>query len=430
MLALLATLSVALLTASSPAFGQEGFFVDVRGGARPTLAVAAPSQDPTGVGAEVRDAIDRNLGLTGWFEMQPLNTHLEKGGGAAPGAWQPEPWRTLRTAALVRFQMRDARDPLCGDARVCLDLYVYDVAGGRPLASRRLRAPEGQHRALAHAAANQALEALTGKRGHFGALMVAVRDVGGNKEIHLVGLDGGDVRPVTRNGSINLSPTWAPGGQRIAWTSYRRGEADLFVKDLQSGDVRALSARPGAEIGAAFSPDGRYVAVALATGDDTDLLLLDARTGELVRRLTQGGGIDVSPAFSPDGSTLAFASERSGGSQIFTIPVDGGTPTRVTRTGGFFTDPAWSPDGSRLAFVRRAEGRFDVLTARPDGSGLVRITEKMGDNEDPAWTPDGRHLVFSSTRDGSRKLWISTADGRHQAPITTTSGWSQPSFAP
>ncbi len=424
---------LALIPAVPTAHAQSGFFVDVRGGSRPTLAVAAPSTpdgDPGGIAATIRDVIDKDLDLTGWFDVQPVDTHLEKGGGAEPGSWKPEPWGLSKTAALVRFRYRPVGDPACGAGRACIDLYVYDVAGQRTLTARRLKAPSNAPRALAHAAANQALTALTGQEGLFGSLMAAVREVDGHKEIALVGLDGADIRAVTRNGSINLSPAWAPDGRRILWTSYRRGEADLYLKDLVTGDVRALSSRAGAEIGGTFSPDGTHVAVALATGDDTDLLLLNAQTGELVRRLTTGGGIDVSPTFSPDGTKVAFASERSGGSQIFVVDVAGGTPTRVTRIGGFFTDPAWSPDGERIAFVSRQGGRFDVLTIRTDGSGMVRVTENMGDNEDPTWTKDSRHLVFSSTRSGGRRLWIATADGRHQRPLTSGGTWSQPAFAP
>lgn len=426
--------TLGLLALLSPAaLAQDGgFFVDVRGGNRPTLAVAAPETpagDPGQLGATIRAVVEKDLGLTGWFEIQPLGTHLEKGGGAAPGSWTRDPWALSKTAALVRLKVRPTGDPACGANRACVDLYVYDVAGDRTLAARRLKAAAGAPRTLAHAAANEALKALTGREGFFGSLLTAVREVDGRKEIALVGLDGEDVRAVTRNGSINLSPTWAPDGRHVAWTSYRRGEADLYEKDLVSGEVRALSTRSGAEIGAAYSPDGRYIAVALSTGDDTDILLLDARSGTLVRQITSGGGIDVSPAFSPDGKQIAFASERSGGSQIFVVSVDGGTPTRVTRIGGMFSDPAWSPDGERLAFVSRQGGQFDVLTVKLDGSSMVRVTENMGDNEDPVWTPDGGHLVFSSTRGGRQRLWISTADGRHQAPITTTGGWSQPSFA-
>ncbi len=147
-----------------------------------------------------------------------------------------------------------------------------------------------------------------------------------------------------------------------------------------------------------------------------------------MRRITTGGGIDVAPSFSPDGTRLAFASERSGGSQIYVQGLNGSEPAqRVTLRQGWFSDPVFSPDGTRLALVAR-DGNFDVFIANVDGSEMVRLTQDQGDNEDPTWSPDGRYLAFTSTRTGRSEIWISTANGRYQHAITESGGWSQPTW--
>ncbi len=425
------TLVAACLCSVSTAAFATSFEVPIAGTQSLSLAVASaglPSGDPDHVAGRVHDLIEHDLDMSGYFTIVPTSAHLDTRGGAAPGQFSFDDWKPLRVGALVKFNVLPTGDRTCDPSgkSMCIDLYVYDALGGGTLAKKRLRAPASNAVGLAHQAANEALEAIVGQPGFFGASVLAVSERSGNKEIYLVDLDGDGARPITRNGSINLSPAWSVDRRYVAWTSYKRGNPDLFVKDLRSGDVRAVSTRQGVNLSPAWSPDGRFIVLARSAGADTDLFLIEAKTGRDMRQLTSGGGIDVSPTYSPDGRRVAFASERSGGSQIYLVSVEGGTPTRVTQIGGMFSDPTWSPDGSKIAFVSKQGGDFDVFTVSPDGSGLTRITQGMGDNEDPTWSPDSNYLVFTSTRDGRKRIWISTANGRHQVPVTKEGGWSQP----
>jgi TolB protein len=415
----------AALFLTTPASAQ--IVVNVPGAADVPLAVP-PVQLPTGAVAgsdELWETLFRDLEMSGFFSMIDPKAYIEQGKGVEPGTFDFADWRILRTSVLVKTRM------LPCEGQVCADAFVYDASGGTKVLARRFRAAPGQARYQGHEMANAILLAVTGQPGVFGARLVAVGSQSGNKEIYLLDLDGKGVAPVTKNGSVNLSPAWSPDARTISWTSYKKGQPDLYSKDLASGRVALLSNRKGVNISPAYGPDGKTLCMArTGPGGDSDLFLLDAATGAEIRRLTEGGGIDVSPNFSPDGRTIAFASERSGGSHIYLVDTGGGAPTRITFDGLFNTDPVFSPDGTKLAFVGRVEGGFDIYVVNRDGSGIVRITEGRGDNEDPAWSPDGRYLVFSSTRTGRSELWLSTADGRHQAKVTSTGGWFQPAFAP
>src|SRR5436190_15785076 len=48
---------------------------------------------------------------------------------------------------------------------------------------------------------------------------------------------------------------------------------------------------------------------------------------------------------------VAFASDRSGNQDVYTMYLDGQGVTDVTNDPGSDTDPAWSKDGTKLAFV-------------------------------------------------------------------------------
>lgn len=423
-------IAVVLLTLVAPVAARAaGFEVPVQGSQSLRLAIATPQNrglDPA-VASAVRSTVERDLDMTGYFDLVPVDAHLERGKGAEPGEFTFDDWATIRVAALAKLRLTPPGGD-CDRAQVCLDVFVYDVFGQTKLAGKRLRANVSDTTALAHQAANVILLALVGETGFFGETIAAVSERTGNKEIVTLPIGGGPTVAQTRNGSLNLSPAWDAARSRLAWTSFRKGNADVWTKDLRSGQLLLASGSAGLDISPSFSPDGRTLAVARSEAGDTDIFLLDAQTGKVVRRLTDTPGIDVSPHFSPDGRRVVFASERSGGSQIYEIGIDGGTARRVTPMAGFFTDPVYSPDGRRVAFVSRTPTGFDVLTIGVDGSGAVRITQDQGDNEDPTWSPDGRYLVFSSTRGGRRRLWISTANGRHQVPISDESGLSQPTW--
>jgi TolB protein len=416
---------LALLVAPN-AFAQAGFVVDVPGGREVQLAWPKPQTTGTRAAAAetIWQTVDNDLRQSGYFTLLDPEAAIDPG-GVEPGTFTMESWSKLKASVLVKARVPDD----CGKAStVCVDAWVYYVVNGQVLSANRFRAEEDRPRAVGHALANEVVYAITGTRSSFGARLAAVGRRGGNKEIFLLDSDGEGVTPVTRNGSINLSPAVAPGGGQLAWTSYKKGNPDLYVKNLGNGRARVLSNLDGINASPAFSPDGSLVAMARSNGGNSDIYILDAKTGEQVRRLTENAGIDVSPAFSPDGRKIAFASEQSGGSQVFVADATTGATTRLTMQGSFNTDPVWSPDGTKIAFVGRDTGNFDVFVINADRTGLVRITQNMGDNEDPAWSPDGRYLVFSSTRAGGSQIWMSTADGRHQSPVTTSGSWSQPTF--
>ena len=72
-------------------------------------------------------------------------------------------------------------------------------------------------------------------------------------------LDGGDLRAVTHEGLIALSPSWSPDSRALLFTSYRTGNPSLFEIDVAGGPPRLVSAQRGLNLGGRFSPVQRDV---------------------------------------------------------------------------------------------------------------------------------------------------------------------------
>ena len=80
-------------------------------------------------------------------------------------------------------------------------------------------------------------------------------------------------------------PSWSPDGSRIAFTSYRDGNWDIYVMDAD---------------------------------------------GSNQQRLTDNPAVDRMPSWSADGSRIAFVSGRDGNWDIYVMDADGSNQQRLT----------------------------------------------------------------------------------------------------
>ena len=104
-----------------------------------------------------------------------------------------------------------------------------------------------------------------------------------------------------------------------------------------------------------------------------DLWTVDRKGGRAVR-LTTGVGLETSPVVSPDGRTIAFSGEYDGNTDVYTIPISGGVPTRVTYHPSADVPVAWTLDG-QIVFRsdRQASSRFAQLYEVAPAGGVARL---------------------------------------------------------
>lgn len=302
--------------------------------------------------------------------------------------------------------------------RITCDFELRDVNTNHKIVSDDVSQARGQERRIAHKIADAIVKQFTGKDGIFSTQLAFVSAQSKNREIFVCDFDGANVRKVTDDRSINLSPSFSPDGTKLLYTSYKAGNPDLWLLDLRSARSKKISAKAGLNSAAVWSPDGRSIAATLSYQGNPELYLLDAN-GNIIRRLTQNEAIDSSPSFSPDASQVAFVSDRSGAPQIYLADVETGAVNRLTFAGSYNDSPAWSPDGTQVALVmRNDQGNFDVCTVDVTGQNYRQLTSN-GSNENPHWSPDGLHLVFSSNRSGIFQIYTMDFDGNNQRMITS-----------
>jgi dipeptidyl aminopeptidase/acylaminoacyl peptidase len=91
--------------------------------------------------------------------------------------------------------------------------------------------------------------------------------------------DGGDVRRLTYRGGS--TPSWAPGGKRLAFARRSRGRTNIYIVRRSGRGLRRLTKRGG--FAPAWSPDGRWIA--FIRNDDIRVIRTNGRDG---RRLVDG----------------------------------------------------------------------------------------------------------------------------------------------
>jgi len=417
------------LALSLPRPAGAEIYIDVAGQGDFPLAVADFKQigKKHEAGEVLTRVLRRDLQMSGWFRMMDPAAFLEdaQATGLRVGEFDFEDWHTLDTAGLVKAGYEIEGKQLSVEVR------VYHVVEQEMILGDVLTGDLDDPETLGHKIADVVIEAFTGQKGPFSSRLVCVATHSGNKEIYVVDM-GGRTRRLTSNGQINLSPSFSPGGGKVAYTSYAAGNPDVWVHDLGSGSDTLLSNRPGINLGADWSPDGARIALTLSHVGDSEICTVNGSDGNDPVRLTSSWGVDVSPDWSPDGSRLAFTSSRHGNPQIFVMDRSGGRVTQITFGGNHNVSPAWSPDGSKIAFAGRDKGRFDIFVCNADGSNLRRLTQSPGDDEDPTWSPDGRYLAFSSDREGGGKqIFVMTADGRNITRVTDgRASYTNPDWAP
>jgi TolB protein len=126
---------------------------------------------------------------------------------------------------------------------------------------------------------------------------------------------------------------------------------------------------------------------------------------------------------SPDGKWLAISHSIKGASQISVVPSGGGVPRRLTSAKEPSYWHGWSPDGKTLAYCAQREKEFDVYTISVEGGEEKRLTTAKGLDDGPDYTPDGKHIVFNSDRTGLMKIWRMNADGTDQTQVTNDANY-------
>jgi len=421
-----------LLVLLLPSLAQAVLTIEITRGAGTGLPIAIVpfefrgSQPPP---YSVSDIVESDLRYSGRFDPIARSDFLGQPNDHTQVRFKD--WRLIKAEALVVGRILQA-----GEGYYTVQFQLFDVFSGRQLGGRRYRVSLAQLRRLSHQISDYIYEKLVGERGAFDTRMVyvKVRNLApGKRQYQLTIADSDGYRPkvMKRSTAPILSPAWSPDGKQLAYVSFEKGHAAVFVQRIRDGKSVVAANYPGINGAPAWSPDGSRLAMTLSRDGNSEIYILHLKSRRL-QRLTRNTAIDTEPAWSPDGRSLIFTSDRGGKPQIYRVAVAGGSVKRITFAGRYNARASWSPDGKKLVMVTdQGQGAgYQVATLELATKTLTILSDGRLD-ESPSFAPNGSMILYAAQLARRGVLHEVSADGRVTQALTSQRGdVREPAWSP
>ena len=249
----------------------------------------------------------------------------------------------------------------------------------------------------------------------------------GNREIYIMNSDGSEQVNLTQHPAADLEPAWSPTGEEILFVSDRDGNRDLYLMNADGSKVQRVFKKSARREQPTWAPDGKQIAYSRGTVANQ---IIHIATFKKQTEEPLASGYD--PAWSPDGTEIAFVGDVFGRHRLSLINVHTRRQKRILpeRTIPRQNHPSWSPTGEKLAFSWNNNllpippdlmpGEIfkvpiawhdteTIYVVNRDGTNLQQIVDEDGPQAtSPAWAPQADKVLYTQMID--RRLQIFKID--------------------
>ena len=231
--------------------------------------------------------------------------------------------------------------------------------------------------------------------------IVYVTKVGDDEDVWIMNGDGTAQTQLTDDAAIEETPIVSPDERHIYFTSTRTGTQHIWRMDVDGSHPKQMTEGTSISYDPNCSPDGRWVAFSSWKSGALALWKVSSDGGEPVR-LTESPAIRA--VFSPEGKFIScwYFDEQAPRAQwrVAIIPSEGGRPVRmfdfpyqsINSLAGIW----WTPDSRALIYVDTPHGVSNVWSQPVDGGSPKQLTHfNTGQIFNLALTRDGRRLALA-----------------------------------
>ena len=250
-----------------------------------------------------------------------------------------------------------------------------------------------------------------------------------------MGCDGSQPVNLTNNAAVDKQPSWGGGG-RLVFSSNRdsAGGFDVYLLTLSPWGIARLTTNAADDESPALSPDGSKVAFVSYRDGDAEIYVMTISDKSVVK-ITDNTAKDLDPAWSPDGANLVFASDRDGDFDIYTVKADGSGLANISDSGDNARWPDWGVDvfdDEFIVFASDGGGKTTVYLMDSDGSGKEKVSVITSADGQPALGPVAEYVVFHQTHLNNAEVFTMGYAGDEKRNISQNAGGddSSPDWEP
>jgi len=235
----------------------------------------------------------------------------------------------------------------------------------------------------------------------------------------IIDFDGSNNRPLTTGNHNDFAPKWSHDGKKIVFKSNMADDKmKLYLMWLDTKETMALTNTPQSPGQVSWSYDDSYVAFNMFVPEANQSIIKMPAKPEGAKWNAPPKYIDKMN-YRGDGAGYY----KGGNSQLFTLPISGGTPKQLTFSEFDHGGPIWSKDNSKLYFSANFHkdeemepADSEIYSIKIDNGEITPLTDRYGPDGNPVLSPDGTKIAYLGYDDRLQgyhvtRLYVMNSDG-------------------